>query len=321
MQFIGIDAAKATFDIALPLPDGKYRTKAKLPNSAKGFNELLAWRAKHAPNAAVGMEATGIYHEALARTLVEAGVVVHVANPARVKAFGQAEGIRTKTDRSDAKLIARFFEAQRSEKLHPYVPPTPSEVKLRALVRRRDDLQEMLQMERNRLDVADISVQQGIKDVIQTLEEQIKQVQKAIEDHIDNDPDLRQRHHLLTSIPGVGNTSSAQLLAMLGDLSKYSDVRQVVAHAGLNPAQRQSGNYEGKSRISRVGDANFRKKLYMPALTGKTYNPRLKSFADRLSAKGKPFKVVMCAVMRKLIHLVWGVLKSGRPFEPDGALA
>lgn len=162
------------------------------------------------------MEATGIYHEALAQALVEAGVVVHVANPARVKAFGQAEGMRTKTDRSDAKLIARFFEAQRSEKLYPYVPPTPSEVKLRALVRRRDDLQEMLQMEHNRLDVADISVQQGIKDVIRTLEEQIKQVQKAIEDHIDNDPDLRRRHQLLTSIPGVGNTSSAQLLAMLG---------------------------------------------------------------------------------------------------------
>ncbi|WP_423161076.1 IS110 family transposase, partial [Stenotrophomonas maltophilia] len=105
--------AKATFDIAVPLSGSKYRTKAKLPNTPKGFDELLAWRAKHAPNAAVGMEATGIYHEALARALVEAGVAVHVANPARVKAFGQAEGIRTKTDRSDAKLIARFFEAQR----------------------------------------------------------------------------------------------------------------------------------------------------------------------------------------------------------------
>ena len=321
MQVIGNDMAKATFDVALPLSDGKYRTKAKFPNTTKGYTEFLAWRAKHAPDAAVGMEATGIYHEALARALVEAGVTVYVANPARVKAFGQAEGVRTKTDRSDAKLIARFFEAQRPEKLHPYVPPTPSEVKLRALVRRRDDLQEMLQMEQNRLEVADISVQQGINDVIRTLEEQIKQVRKAIQDHIDNDPDLRGRHQLLTSIPGVGDTSSAQLLAFLGDLNKYSDVRQIVAHAGLNPAQRQSGNYEGKARISRVGDANFRKKLYMPALTGKTYNPTLKAFAERLSEKGKPFKVIMCALMRKLIHLVWGVLKSGRPFEPEVVLA
>lgn len=321
MQVIGNDMAKATFDVAFPLPNGKYQTKAKFPNTPKGYAQFLAWRAKHAPDAAVGMEATGIYHEALARALVEAGVTVYVANPARVKAFGQAEGVRTKTDRSDAKLIARFFEAQRADKLHPYVPPTASEVKLRALVRRRDDLQEMLQMEQNRLEVADISVQQGIHDVIRTLEEQIKQVRKAIQDHIDNDPDLRGRHQLLTSIPGVGDTSSAQLLAFLGDLNKYSDVRQVVAHAGLNPAQRQSGNYEGKARISRVGDANFRKKLYMPALTGKTYNPTLKAFAERLSEKGKPFKVIMCALMRKLIHLVWGVLKSGRPFEPEVVLA
>lgn len=321
MQFIGIDAAKATFDSALPLSNGKYRTKAKFPNTAKGFAEFLAWRAKHAPGVAVGMEATGIYHEALARALVEAGVEVHVANPARVKSFGQAEGVRTKTDRSDAKLIARFFEAQRPEKLHPYVPPTASEVKLRALVRRRDDLQEMLQMERNRLEVADISVQQGINDVIQTLEEQIRQVQKAIQDHIDDDPDLRERQQLLTSIPGVGETSSAQLMALVGDLSKYSDVRQVVAHAGLNPAQRQSGTYEGKCRISRVGDTEFRNKLYMPALTGKTHNPVLNAFAKRLSDKGKPFKVVMCALMRKLIHLVWGVLRSGRPFDPEIALA
>lgn len=321
MQIIGIDVAKASFDIALPLSGNKYRTKAKMANTAKGFQELLAWRARHAPEAAVGMEATGIYHEALARALMEAGVVVHVANPARVKAFGQAEGIRTKTDRSDAKLIARFFEVQRPEKLPPYIPPTASEVKLRALVRRRDDLKDMLQMEKNRLDVADTSVQQGIRDVMQTLEEQLRQVEKAIQEHIDNDPDLRGRHQLLTSIPGVGDISSAQLLALLGDLDKYTDVRQLVAHAGLNPAQRQSGNHESRPHISRIGDADLRSKLYMPALTGKGCNPTLKAFSQRLGERGKPFKVIMCALMRKLIHIVWGVLRSGRPYSPEIALA
>jgi len=321
MQIIGIDVAKASFDIALPLPAEKFRTKAKMANTAKGFRDLLDWRARYAPDAAVGMEATGVYHEALARALVEAGVVVHVANPARVKAFGQAEGIRTKTDRSDAKLIAWFFRAQRPDKLRAYVPPTPSEVKLRSLVRRRDDLKEMLQMEKNRLDVADTSVQRGIMDVMQTLEAQIKQVEKAIKDHIDSDPDLRGRHELLTSIPGIGGISSAQLLAFLGDLGKYTDVRQVVAHAGLNPAQRQSGNYEGRAHISRIGDAELRSKLYMPALTGKLHNPALKAFSERLSERAKPPKVIMCALMRKLIHIVWGVLRSGRPFSPEIALA
>lgn len=321
MQIVGIDMAKATFDIALPLSGDKYRTKAKLANTATGHQEFLAWHARHAPQAAVGMEATGIYHQALARTLVEAGIVVYVANPARVKAFGQSEGIRTKNDRSDAKLIARFFLRHCSDKLHPYVPPTPAEARLRALVRRRGDLKEMLQMEKNRLEVADTAVQPGIETMLATLEEQIKQIDNAIQQHLDDDPDLRDRQQLLTTIPGIAAISSAQLLALLGDLSRYSDVRQVVAHAGLNPAQRQSGKYEGRAHISRIGDADLRSKLYMPALVGRTYNPVLKAFSQRLSARGKPYKVIICALMRKLIHIIWGVLRSGRPFSPDIALA
>jgi transposase len=321
MQFVGIDCAKASFDIAFSLPGNKYRTKSKMANTAKGFDDFLAWHARHAPEAAVGMEATGIYHEALAKRLVQAGLTVFVANPARVKAFGQSEGARTKTDRADAKLIARFFEAQKPEKLHPYLPPTAAQAKLRALVRRREDLIEMRQMEANRLDVSDESVQPGIATVIATLDEQIKQVEKAIQDHIDEDPELRKRKALLTSIPGIAETSGAQLMASLGDLEQYTNVRQVVAHAGLNPAQRQSGAYEGRAHISRIGDANLRSKLYMPALVAKNHNPALKAFAKRLAERGKPFKVVMCAVMRKILHTVWGVLRSGRPFDAQIALA
>lgn len=321
MHVVGIDCAKASFDIAIQLPGDKYRTKAKVANTGKGFEEFLAWHAKHAPEAAVGMEATGIYHEALARHLVEAGLTVFVANPARIKAFGQSEGIRTKNDRTDAKLIARYFQIQRPEKLHPYVPPTAAEAKLRALVRRRDDLTEMRRMELNRLEVSNEAVKAGIQTVIDTLDEQIRQVDKAIKDHIDSDPDLRQRQDLLTSIPGIAGISSAQLMAMLGDLSQYTDVRQIVAHAGLNPAQRQSGAYEGRARISRIGDANLRAKLYMPALVGRTHNPVLKAFSSRLGERGKTFKVTICALMRKLLHIIWGVVRSGRPFDPEIALA
>lgn len=321
MQTVGIDISKASFDVALPLAGGKYRTKAKLANHPKGFQEFLAWHAKHAPEAAVGMEATGIYHEALARALVEAGIVVFVTNPAWIKAFGQSEGLRTKTDKTDAKLIARYFEAQKPEKLKPHVPLTQAEAKLRALVRRRDDLQEMLQMEKNRLDVSNEAVIPGIEAVVSTLEGQIKQVQKAIDDHIDDDPDLRNRRELLTSIPGIAETSSAQLMAFLGDLNQYSHVGQVVAHAGLNPAQRQSGSYDGRARISRIGDAVLRAKLYMPALVGRKHNPALRAMAERLAARGKPHKVILCALMRKLLHIVWGVLKSGRPFSAELALA
>lgn len=322
MQIIGIDVAKATFDIALPLGQGKFRTRAKRANTASGWEELLAWRRKHAPAAAVGMEATGIYHEALARHLVQAGVTVYVVNPARIKAYGASELLRTKTDRTDAKLIARFFQASQLDgRLVPYVPPTPSELTLRALVRRLDDLKQMRQMELNRRESASEVVIAGIDAHVQALDEQIREIEQAITDHIDNDPDLRGRRDLLTSIPGIADTTSAHLLARLGDLRQYSDVGQVVAHAGLNPAQRQSGKFEGKVRISRIGDATLRAKLYMPALVAKRHNPVLAAFAERLAARGKPPKLILCAVMRKLLHLIWGVLRSGKPFDPQHAVA
>ena len=318
MHIIGIDVAKATFDIALLTPAGKYLSRRKLANTPAGWQHLLAWRARHAPEAAVGMEATGIYHEALADALVAAGVTVHVVNPLQVKAFGQSELLRTKTDHTDAKLIARFFLAnQRSASPIPaYVPLTPSQRTLRALVRRLDDLKQMRQMELNRLASASPVVTDGIQAVVDTLSQQIRAVEQAIAEHIDNDPDLRDRRDLLQTIPGIGDTTSAVLMVCLGNLRHYDHVGQIVAHAGLNPAQRQSGKQLGKARISRVGDATLRAKLYMAALVGKRYNPILAAFAQRLAERGKPTKVILCALMRKLLHVVWGVLRSGKPFDP-----
>lgn len=323
MQIIGIDVAKATFDIALPLGQGKYRTRGKVANARQGWEQLLAWRSKHAPGAAVGMEATGIYHEALAEHLVAAGVTVYVVNPAQIKAYGQSELLRTKTDRTDAKLIARFFQSRQldPESVHPYVPPTPAQRTLKALVHRLDDLKQMRQMELNRLESASDAVTQGIHHVIGTLEAQMAQVEQAITDHIDRDPDLRGRRELINSIPGISDTTSAFLLAALGELQRYTDVGQIVAHAGLNPARRQSGKHEGKVRISRIGDATLRAKLYMPALVAKRHNPVLAAFAKRLAERGKPHKLIVCALMRKLLHLVWGVLRSGKPFDPNHAVA
>lgn len=323
MHIIGIDVAKATFDIALPLGQGKYRTRSKIANNAQGWEQLLAWRQKHAPEAAVGMEATGIYHQALAEHLVAAGVTVYVINPAQIKAYGQSELLRTKTDRTDAKLIARFFQARQlePERLRPYLPPTPAQRKLQALVRRLDDLQQMRQMELNRLESANEVLVEGIDQVVSTLDGQIAQIKKAITDHIDKDPDLRDQRNLLHTIPGISGTTSAFLLACLGQLTGYTDVGQLVAHAGLNPAQRQSGKHEDKVRISRIGDATLRTKLYMPALVAKRHNPVLAAFAQRLAERGKPPKVILCALMRKLLHLVWGVLRSGKPFDPQHAVA
>src|SRR5690606_39049018 len=263
MQIIGIDVAKATFDIALPLGEGKFRTRAKRANTASGWEELLAWRRKHAPGAAVGMEATGIYHEGLARYLVEAGVTVYVVNPARIKAYGASELLRTKTDHTDAKLIARFLQASQLDgRLVPYVPPTPSELKLRALVRRLDDLKQMRRMEPNRREGASEVVIAGIVAHVQTLGERIREIEEAIGGAVDTDPDLRARRDVRTRSHGIADAPSAHLLARLAALRQYGDVGQIAAHAGLNPAQRRSGKFEGKVRTSRAGDAALRAKLY-----------------------------------------------------------
>ena len=320
---VGIDVAKASFDVALALGGNKYRTRAKIPNTAAGFAQLGAWLSKHAPTAAVGMEATGTYHEALAEWLVTQGVTVYVINPAQVHAFAQSELARTKTDRADAKLIARFLLAQdaKQKPLPAWQPLSPAQKRLRALVRRRDDLKTMQTMETNRLEVADSAVRESIAQVLTTLQDQIKETERAITQHIDDDPDLRGRRDLLTSIPGIAETTSAWLLASLGDLRQYTDVRQIVAHAGLDPAARESGTLKGVRRISRVGDATLRAKLYMPAVCAQQHNPVLRAFAERLAERGKPAKVILCALMRKLLHLAWGVLRSGKPFDPAFALA
>lgn len=310
-------------DVAVPLQAGKFRTRAKLPNQTAGFAAFAQWLQTHAPELPVFMEATGIYHEALATDLVERGHVVYVMNPAQVKAFGQSQLSRTKTDRSDAKLIARFGVAMLAtpQRLRPWQPLSPAQRELRALVRRLDDLKGMQQMELNRLEVADASVTASIEHLVQALAEQIKATEHRIAEHIDRDPDLRGRRDLLESIPGIGAVTSAWLLAHLGDGERFSDARQVVAYAGLNPRLRESGSYRGRERISKIGDSALRAKLYLPALTARRSNPVLMAFAQRLSARGKPFKVMMCALMRKLLHIVWGVLKSGKPFDPEYAVA
>lgn len=322
-QVVGIDVAKGSFDLATLKPDGKRKDLSKVPNTAAGFVRARRWIDEHAPGAAVCMEATGVYHEALAEALVAAGMTVYVVNPAQVSAYGQSELSRTKTDRSDAQLIMRFLLAQRiaGKPPVPWQPLPAAQKRLRALVRRLDDLKQMRQMELNRLEVADASVTTSIQHVVTLLDAQIEQTERAIRDNIDSDPDLRERRDLLSSIPGIADTTSAWLLAAVGDLQQYTHVGQLVAHVGLNPAVRESGKYKGHTRISRIGDAALRAKLYMPAICAQRHNPVLRAFAQRLGERGKPGKVIVCAVMRKLLHLVWGVLRSGRPFDPEHGLA
>lgn len=308
---IGVDIAKAKFDVAAWI-DGKYKTKV-FPNTPTGFEAFLTWLRPFAP-AHVCMAATGRYGEALATCLVEQGVTVRVVNPAQIHAFGKAELNRTKTDQSDAKLIARFCQLHQPPAWQP-LPPAVRQ--LQALVRRLDDLMALRQMERNRQDGADATVQASLARVLALLDAELKQTRAAIHDHVDQHPDLRQQRDLLDTIPGLGEATITVLLASLGDIHRFDNAKQVTAFAGLSPAQRQSGKYQGQTRLSKTGDALLRKALYLPAVVAGQHNPVVRAFCERLKAKGKAGKVIVCAAMRKLLTLAYGVLKSGRPFDPN----
>lgn len=307
---IGIDIAKHKFDAAAYL-EGKYKSKV-FANTPEGFSQLLSW-LKRFGQVHVCLEATGRYGEALATYLADAGVVVSVVNPARVAAFAKAELSRGKTDKGDARLIARFCA------LHQPTPwqPMPRNLReLQSLVRRLDNLLQMQQMEHNRLEGAEGAVGESLQAVLATLAQEIERTRKRISAHIDSDPDLKQRADLLESIPGLGPATIPVLLTLLGQPSRFTRTRQAAAFAGLNPALRQSGTWEGKTRLSKTGDALLRKSLYMPALVARRHNPAIRAFCERLKACGKHSKAILGAAMRKLLCLAFGVLKSGKPFDP-----
>lgn len=309
----GIDVSKKKLDCAL-LRNGKYRSKS-VENSPDGFKVLHQWLDKQGvARAHVCMEATGIYWEAAAEALSDAGHTVSVINPALAKAHAQSCGIRTKTDAVDARVLASFCR----EKTPPaWEPPSASIRTLRALVQRHQALIAMQTQEKNRLESTQEPVQDSIHTHLKWLAEELARVEKAIKDTIDNDPDLRGKRDLLDTIPGLGERSIATWLAFCAQPGRFRTARQVAAFAGLNPQQYESGtSVRGRPRLSKIGHAFLRRALYMPALVTLYRTHWGQAFRNRLAAAGKPPKLIIGAMMRKLVHVAFGVLKSGKPFDP-----
>ena len=242
-----------------------------------------------------------------------------VINPAAIKAFAQSRLSRTKTDRVDAELIARFCQAQAP----PAWTPLPAEVReLQALVRRLESLIEMRVAEENRLS-SGISVEvvrHSVEEHLAYLSEQIGRSEKLIRKHINNHPGLKRQSQLLDSIPGIAETTAALLLSEMTDITQYRSARQVAAYAGLVPRERRSGtSVRGRTRLSKIGNARLRKALYFPAITALRCSPFFQQWAEGLLKRGKSKMSVICAVMRKLVHVAYGVLKSSKPFDPQWA--
>ena len=314
---LGLDIAKVKFNVCLLQLTGKLKHKV-FPNTVAGFGLLLAWLEKQQVSQVHAcLEATGTYGEALSHYLHDCGYTVSVMNPAAIKAFAASRLSRTKTDRVDAELIARFCLAHEPP---PWIPPAPEIRELQALVRRLESLIGMRVAEENRLSsgLTVVAVRTSVEEMIAHLKDQISRTEKLIRRHINNHPGLKQQRELLNSIPGIADTTAAVLLAEVPNLKLYRSARQVAAFAGLVPRERQSGSsVRGRVRLSKIGNARLRKALYFPAITALRCSAFFQAWAEGLRQRGKCKMSVIGAVMRKLIHIAYGVLKSGRPFDPE----
>jgi transposase len=319
---VGIDVSKLKLDVCVV--DGtKFKYKV-VKNTRTGHAELIAWlvQRKLPADVPVVLEATGPYSAAAATALADAGWRVSVVNPARVKGFAQSQLSRNKTDKADAKLLALF--AQRSD-LELWQPPSLATRELHALVERLQALQDMRQQESNRLEALSQGEQSRVsrviamvKDHITWLSAQIASIESEIHDHIDNNPDLKHDADLIRSIPGCGPKLAAQFLAYVGDVRRFKSAKALAAFVGVTPRQKQSGSsVSGRTTISRAGHAAARKALYMPGLVAKHHNPVIVAMAKRLQSRGMAPKAIVGASMRRLVHLIYGVINSGKRFDME----
>ena len=313
---LGVDIAKRKFDAAL-LVNGKLKHKV-FTNNEEGFEMLMAWLHKqNVDRTHVCLEASSTYGDELATHMHDAGHTVSIVNPARIKGFAQSELVRIKNDKVDAGVIARFCHAMHPE---PWSPAPPEIQQLQSLVRRVDALINMRTQELHRLGTAQDTVEQSIREHIAYLDKQIDALKQQVADLIKNDPDLKIKRDLLKSIPGIGEATIAAILAELHMFERCDRVQKVVAFIGLAPREFTSGSsIKGKPRLSKIGNARLRKALYMPALVSIQCNPIIQAFYHRLKGKEKNGKVIVCAIMRKLVHLIFGIMKSGKPFDQNYA--
>jgi transposase len=299
--------------------EGKLLDKS-CDNTPSGFKDLLTWLAKRkVERVHVCMEATGGFEEAAATALFEAGHGVFVVNPASVHAFARQRLTRSKTDRIDARTLAEFG-SRHHEDLRSWAPPPKELTELRDLVGRRQALVDMKTQETNRLSMASggPQVDAMVRRHVSFLENEIAEIEALIRDHIDRHPGLKAQRDLLVSIPGIGDQTAAMFLAeVAAKLEGMVSVRQLVCYCGMDVRRFESGSsVRGRPRMSKVGNRRLRTALFMPALVAMHHNPVIKAFNERLLAKEKPHKVRVGAAMRKLLHMIYGVLKHRQPFNP-----
>jgi len=322
MVIIGIDVSKNKLDCALidNLNVDKFKFKV-ISNSEVGFIALIDWLSKHATSTVSDyhfvMEATGVYHEKLADCLFNMGSKVSVVNPAHIKYYGKSLGVRSKNDKKDSVVIARYGLTQKPMTWQPEAP----EIKvLKALASRLDAIEKDILREKNRYEKSSVnpcsdSILESIQKMLSVLNEEKTSLEKLIDVHIKQYNYLKTNDALLQTIPGVGPVVSRYMLIVIGSRS-FKSASQCAAYIGLVPIQNESGSsLRGRSRISKAGDPVIRAKLYMAAISALQHNPDIKIQNQRLLKNGKSKMSALCAAMRKLVHICFGVIKHQEPYQ------
>jgi transposase len=295
--YAGLDIAKANFQLHL---QGKFHDLPNTPAGHRRLGQLLSAQMH------VICEATGGYERAVVTALQQAGIAVSVLNPARVRSFARAQGQRAKTDRIDAAVLTAYGQSLKPARTPPR---SQAEQELTELVRRRQQLVDLLTAQRLQADGLTLPVlRRQAQSLIRRLEQDLDRLDELLTKLQQQTPALQAQVQRLEAIAGVGAVTARNVLAELPELGRLNR-RQVAALAGLAPHPRQSGQWNGKASIG-GGRAALRRALYMAALSASRYNSHLSAFYQRLRACGKPPKVALTAVMRKLIVLMNHCLKN-----------
>lgn len=299
--------------------EGREERLRSFPNTAEGHAAILRFLGNGWQRVRVVLESTGLYGLDLAGALHQARIEVMVANPRAVRHFASALMQRSKNDQLDAVMLREFAARM---PFQPWTVPSPAAFALSALARRLETLTEQCTAEKNRQHAAQLSVTIPLA-VRRDLQRSVRSIQRAIVRLtrealrvLEGDPLLNASYHLLLTTKGIGPTSALRLLAETALLSEDLDVRQWVAYAGLDPREYQSGtSVHRKAHISKTGNRHLRRALYMPALVAAQHEPHLRAFYQHLLAQGKCKLQALVAVMRKLLHAVYGMLKSRQPYD------
>ena len=300
--YIGIDVSKDRLDVAVA-PRGESWSADNDPDGIRGLGQRLA----ELQPALVVLEATGGFESALAAGLVAASLPVVVVNPRQVRDYARATGRLAKTDKIDAEVLADFGEAVR-----PQIRAMPNAAlhELSGLLRRRQQLIEMLTAERNRARLATAAVRKDINAHLHWLERRLKDLDKDLHQAIQSTPAWREKDDLLRGVKGVGPVLATTLLAELPELGRLNR-KEIAALVGVAPLNRDSGQFRGKRKVW-GGRSQVRSALYMSALVASRHNPIIRGFYQRLLTAGKPKKMALTACMRKLLVTLNAVARDGR---------